>query len=58
MYVLSGVLRLYLGSNVHEVGAGESVEFDTEIPHAFRSGHGLPTTVLCMLGEATHRPHT
>lgn len=35
--VLSGSLRLRLGSEVHEIGAGDSVVFPADRPHTYEN---------------------
>lgn len=38
--VLSGSLRLHLGSELHDVGPGDSIEFPADRPHAYENpGH-------------------
>ncbi len=35
--VLTGVLRLHVGGEVHELGAGDTVFFEADVPHAYEN---------------------
>ncbi|PRY14127.1 helix-turn-helix domain-containing protein [Kineococcus rhizosphaerae] len=57
IYVMSGRLRMRLGSDDFEVAAGESAEFDTRLPH--RVSNPGPAVVECLVvfgaqGERIH----
>jgi transcriptional regulator with XRE-family HTH domain len=57
-YVLSGTLRIVLGTHQHLVPAGSSASFDTSIPH-WLGAHEGPTELLCIFdlqGERSHLP--
>ena len=57
LYVLSGRMRLILGSQDLVLAAGEVAEFDTRVPHWFGSaGHEL-AEVLSMFGPQGERAH-
>jgi quercetin dioxygenase-like cupin family protein len=57
MYVLSGRLRLLLGPRDFVLSAGEVVEFDTRVPHAFGNPFAEPTEVLTLFGPQGERMH-
>lgn len=48
LYVLTGRMRLLLGKQDLELGAGEAIEFDTSIPHWFRSVGEPPAEILSL----------
>lgn len=57
LYVLSGRLRLVLGSNDLILTAGEVAEFDTRVPHAFGNAGTQPAEVLALFGPQGERMH-
>jgi transcriptional regulator with XRE-family HTH domain len=57
LYVLSGRLRLVLGRRDFVLGAGEVVEFDTRVPHAFSNPFPEPVEVLTLFGPQGERMH-
>jgi transcriptional regulator with XRE-family HTH domain len=57
MYVLSGRLRLLLGPRDFVLSAGEVVEFDTRVPHAFGNPFPEPAEVLSLFGAQGERMH-
>ena len=57
MYVLSGRLRLLLGARDFVLAAGEVVEFDTRVPHAFGNPFSEPAEVLTLFGPQGERMH-
>jgi transcriptional regulator with XRE-family HTH domain len=57
MYVLSGRLRLLLGPRDFVLSAGEVVEFDTRVPHAFSNPFAEPAEVLTLFGPQGERMH-
>ena len=57
LYVLSGQLRLLLGSRDFVLAAGEVVEFDTRVPHAFANPFPEPAEVLSLFGAQGERMH-
>jgi transcriptional regulator with XRE-family HTH domain len=57
MYVLSGRLRLLLGRRDFVLSAGEVVEFDTRVPHAFSNPFPEPAEVLTLFGPQGERMH-
>jgi len=57
LYVLSGRLRLLLGQQDLILEAGEVVEFDTHIPHAFVNPGNEPAEVLSLFGPQGERLH-
>jgi transcriptional regulator with XRE-family HTH domain len=38
IYTLQGTLALHMGPDVHELEAGDSMYFDSSVPHAYRRG--------------------
>ncbi len=58
LYVLSGRLRLRLGTQDLTLSRGEAAEFDTRIPHAMSAAGGKPAEVLSIFNEAGVRMHT
>ncbi|MCV2491924.1 cupin domain-containing protein [Geodermatophilus sp. YIM 151500] len=57
LYVLSGRLRLLLGRRDFVLSAGEVVEFDTRVPHAFGNPFPEPAEVLSLFGPQGERMH-
>jgi transcriptional regulator with XRE-family HTH domain len=57
LYVLSGRLRLLLGRREFVLAAGEVVEFDTRVPHAFSNPFAEPAEVLTLFGPQGERMH-
>jgi transcriptional regulator with XRE-family HTH domain len=57
LYVLSGRLRLLLGRRDFVLTAGEVVEFDTRVPHAFGNPFPEPAEVLTLFGPQGERMH-
>jgi transcriptional regulator with XRE-family HTH domain len=57
MYVLAGRLRLRLGPRDFVLSAGEVVEFDTRVPHAFSNPFPEPAEVLTLFGPQGERMH-
>ncbi len=57
MYVLSGRLRLVLGSHDLILSAGEVAEFDTRVPHSCSSAGPEPVEILCLFGPQGERIH-
>ncbi len=57
LYVLSGRMRLVLGSQDLVLGVGEAAEFDTQVPHWFGSTGEGPVEVLSIFGRPGERMH-
>jgi mannose-6-phosphate isomerase-like protein (cupin superfamily) len=57
LYVLSGRLRLHLGAREFVLAAGEVVEFDTRVPHAFSNPFADAAEVLTLFGPQGERMH-
>lgn len=57
MYVLSGEVRLLLGTRDLTLGPGEVVEFDTRTPHWVGNTGRVPTEVLAIFGPQGERMH-
>jgi transcriptional regulator with XRE-family HTH domain len=56
-YVLSGRVRLVLGSNDLVLSAGEAAEFDTRVPHWFGNAAQRPAEILALFGAQGERMH-
>lgn len=56
-YVLSGRVRLALGSNDMVLSTGEAAEFDTRVPHAFGNATDRPAEILALFGSQGERIH-
>ena len=57
LYVLSGQLRLIVGTQSLVLGPGEAAEFDTRVPHWFGSADDAPVEVLSLFGPQGERLH-
>jgi len=57
LYVLSGRMRLVLGTQDLVLGVGEAAEFDTQVPHWFGSTGEEPAEVLSIFGRPGERMH-
>jgi transcriptional regulator with XRE-family HTH domain len=57
LYVLSGRMRLVLGTRDMVLTSGEVAEFDTRAPHWFGSADDAPVEVLSILGRQGERAH-
>jgi len=57
LYVLSGRLRVVLGSHDVVMAAGEAAEFDTRVPHWFGSTGEGPAEFLSLFGPQGERMH-
>ena len=57
LYVLTGRLRLLLGRREYLLEAGEVVEFDTRVPHAYANPFAEPTELLSLFGPQGERIH-
>ncbi|KHL19364.1 transcriptional regulator with XRE-family HTH domain [Mumia flava] len=57
LYVLSGRLRLLLGTHDLVLGPGEAAEFDTRVPHAIANAGREPVELLSLFGPQGERMH-
>ncbi|BCJ51271.1 hypothetical protein Asp14428_27460 [Actinoplanes sp. NBRC 14428] len=57
LYVLSGRLRIILGTHDLILPAGEAAEFDTRVPHWFGSATGEAVEMLTIFGPQGERMH-
>lgn len=57
-YVLSGRVRLRLGSQDLVLARGEAAEFDTRTPHAICATGGKPAQVISIFNDEGARMHT
>ena len=57
LYVLSGRIRLLLGTQDVVLRAGEVAEFDCRTPHAFANPGPAPAEVLGLFGPQGERMH-
>jgi transcriptional regulator with XRE-family HTH domain len=53
--VLEGSLRLHCDGEVHELGEGDSVTFDSDLPHRFENPGGAPTRFLAVVSAGLRR---
>lgn len=58
LYVLSGRLRLILGSQNLILTHGEAAEFDTRVPHSMSAAGNRPAQVLSIFSNDGVRMHT
>lgn len=49
MYVLDGRLKVYFNDNVYSLNEGDSLFFDANIPHAFKTENGERAKILAMI---------
>jgi len=52
IYVLSGRLGLRVGADQHELSEGDSIYFDSSVPHGYRRNGAKRTTALVVTLEA------
>lgn len=57
MFVLTGRVRLWLGAHDIVLGPGEVAEFDTRVPHAYRSAGPERAEILALYGHHGERIH-
>jgi transcriptional regulator with XRE-family HTH domain len=53
--VLEGALRLYCDGHAHDLGEGDSVTFDSDLPHRFENPGGTPTRFLAVVTAGLRR---
>ncbi|AEB11675.1 cupin domain-containing protein [Marinithermus hydrothermalis] len=53
-YVLSGRMRLGIGDEVHEVGAGQAVYIPADTPHWYENIGAEPVEFLCVIPKTSH----
>ena len=58
LFVLSGKLRLRLGTQDLTLGRGEAAEFDTRTPHAMSAAGSRPAEVVSIFNAEGVRMHT
>ena len=58
LFVISGQMRLLIGTHDLLLGPGEVAEFDTAVPHWFGSTGDAPAEVLSVFGPQGERMHT
>jgi transcriptional regulator with XRE-family HTH domain len=46
LYVLSGTLELCIGDDTHELQLGDSVYFDSSVPHSYRRAGAKPCSAI------------
>ena len=49
IFVMEGELEFTLGSKVHQLKVGESIHFNSDIPHKLKSQSNEPTRCLVVL---------
>jgi mannose-6-phosphate isomerase-like protein (cupin superfamily) len=57
IYVLSGHIRLVIGTEETRLGPGEAAEFDTRLPHGFVSASMEPAEIINLLSRQGERVH-
>lgn len=57
VYVMSGRLRMRLGTDDFEVSPGEAAEFDTRLPHRISNPGTRPTELVVIFGVQGERMH-
>jgi transcriptional regulator with XRE-family HTH domain len=57
LYVMSGRVRLVLGSQDLTLVPGEAAEFDTHVPHWTSNADATPTELLMLMGPQGERTH-
>ena len=53
--VLEGALRLHCDGDEHELSEGDSVTFDSDLPHRFENPGGIPTRFLAVVTAGLRR---
>jgi transcriptional regulator with XRE-family HTH domain len=53
--VLEGTLSLYVDGERHQLGEGDSVTFDADLPHHFENEGGKPTRFLAVVAAGLRR---
>ena len=46
LYVLNGTLEMQIGDELHELHAGDSIYFDSAVPHAYRRSGTRPCSAI------------
>jgi mannose-6-phosphate isomerase-like protein (cupin superfamily) len=46
LYVLSGTLEMLIGDEAHQLNAGDSIYFDSSVPHAYRRSGAKPCSAI------------
>ena len=57
IYVLSGLVRLVIGTDETFLGPGEAAEFDTRVPHGVVSATTEPAEIINLLSRQGERVH-
>jgi transcriptional regulator with XRE-family HTH domain len=57
LYVMSGRVRLVLGTQDLTLVLGEAAEFDTHVPHWVSNADATPTELLMLMGPQGERTH-
>jgi transcriptional regulator with XRE-family HTH domain len=52
LYVMHGTLELRIGDDVHELHAGDSVYFDSTVPHGYRRTGARPCSALVVIAAS------
>jgi len=48
--VLQGALSVHLGGEAHALGAGDSMYFDSSVPHGYRRDGGRACSAIVVTG--------
>ena len=46
IYVINGILSVHMGGDEHALEAGDSIYFDSTVPHAYRRSGGRPCNAV------------
>jgi transcriptional regulator with XRE-family HTH domain len=49
IYVLSGEIEIFYGKDVHKVSAGDSIYYDSIVPHHLHAANGTDATILAVV---------
>lgn len=56
-FVLEGTLRVHIGEDMVDIHAGDSIQFDSSIPHRFGNPTGTASKVLWIIGQLPLERH-
>ena len=50
IYVLQGTLSVHIGGEEHGLGAGDSIYFDSSVPHGYKRDGGRTCSAIVVTG--------
>ena len=53
LYLLAGTLEMHVGEDTHELHAGDSIYFDSTVPHGYRRAGARPCSAIVVTGAPT-----